>query len=151
MYKEVNNNKSNIFGLIIVFVVSLAIVYSILSYIPIFPLAKDIFVLVIMGLFVIYLLKNRLSSYEYELCDEQIIISTILGNRISGQAQIKYSGIELFCEEQKCDIQCETKTFCTSNSRKYAIVFTGEKGKIKIIFAPTDKLVSLLKDKIRED
>ena len=149
MYKETDSNLKGGFLSIIVFGVVLVAVYEIFSVVNIFPIIKDLIFMGVAVCFVIWFMKYRLSSYDYELKDEEIIITENLGNRVRGQAIISYASIKLFTDINHSEkINCETKIMCTSKKNRHIILFDIDSKDKKIIFAPSEKFVELLNEKI---
>lgn len=147
MYKETDSNVKGGFLSIIVFGVVLVVFYEIFSIINILPIIKDLIFMGISVCFVLWFMKYRLSSYDYELKDEEIIITENLGNRVRGQAIISYSSVNLFTDADKGK-NCETKIMCASRKNRYMILFDIDGKEKKIIFAPSEKFVELLNEKI---
>lgn len=151
MYKETNSKNTGGFKIIIAFVLLVAALRIVLSILPAFQLLKDVAYMAVLVAFVFILIKRYMCSYEYELTDEALVISTQLGGRERARTEIVYSAIELFLpadDEKIKSCSAKTLTLCTQTDNKYAIVFDAEVGKVKVVFAPSDNLVSLIENKI---
>ncbi len=151
MYKETNSKNTGGFKIIIVFVLLVAALRIVLSILPVFQILKDIAYMAVLVAFVYILIKRFMCSYEYELTDDVIIISTQLGGRERARTEIEYSTIELFLpvnDEKIKSCNARTLTLCTQTDNKYAIVFDTADGKVKVVVAPSDKLISLIENKI---
>ena len=152
MYKETDSRKVS-FGVIILFVVIAFITHTVLGFLPIPNVIKDIFFMAVMVAFVYILIKKYLTAYEYELTDDKIIITARIGNIERARAEAEYDAIECFCscnDERLKQYDFKGQTLCTRKENNYALVFDTELNKTKIIFAPTEKFVSLLSDKMNQ-
>lgn len=149
MYKEINKNPKKIFWKIILFLVVMTVFYCGVN-LPI--LARDVIFTAFAVWFVVYLIKNYLTVYEYELFEDKVVITAHLGDRIRGQAVAEYGAIKIFdlnSSNEIKNIKCPTQKLCTSGKIKYAIVFESENGENKVIFAPGEQFVKILEDKIK--
>lgn len=148
MYKETNSNSKKIFWKIVLFLIVMTIFYCGVN-LPI--LARDVIFTAFAVWFVMYLIKNHLTTYDYELFEDKIVITAHLGERIRGQAVAMYCAIKLFDLEKSekiKNIKCPCQILCASGKEKYAIVFENDNGKNKVVFAPSEQLAGMLKEKI---
>ena len=149
MYKETDSNLKGGFSGIIVFGIVLVAVYEIFSMVNIYPAIKDLLFMGVAVCFVLWFMKYRLSSYDYELKDEEIIITENLGNRVRGQAVISYASIRLFADINHSEKDnCKTKIMCASKNNRHIILFDIDGDEKKIIIAPSEKFVKLLNEKL---
>lgn len=151
MYKETDKKNAG-FSVIAAFVVIAVVWHLILSILPILTIIKDAAFMVVMVAFVLILIKRYLTAYEYELTDERIIITAWLGDRERARAEAEYSAIKLFCasdDERLKSVNVIGQTLCAKTKNRYALVFDTEVGCAKVIFAPSEELVSLLNDKLQ--
>ncbi len=151
MYKETNSKNTGGFKMIIAFVLLVAVLRILLNILPVFQILKDVAFMAVLVAFVYILIKRYMCSYEYELTDEELAISTQLGGRERARTEIAYNAIELFLpadDEKIKSCNAKTLTLCTQTDNKYAIVFDTADGKVKVVFAPSDKMVSLIENKI---
>lgn len=151
MYKETNSKNTGGLKIIIAFILIVAVLRIVLNILPVFQILKDVAYMAVLVAFVFILIKRYLCSYEYELTDKELVISTQLGGRERARNEISYSAIELFLpvNDEKIKLSnAKTLTLCTQTDNKYAIVFDTADGKVKVVFAPSDKLISLIENKI---
>ena len=151
MYKETNSKNTGGFKMIIAFVLLVAVLRILLNILPVFQILKDVAFMAVLVAFVYILIKRFMCSYEYELTDEELVISTQLGGRERARTEIAYNAIELFLpadDEKIKSCNAKTLTLCTQTDNKYAIVFDTADGNVKVVFAPSDKLISLIENKI---
>lgn len=150
MYKEKNSAKASL--LVIIFFVFLALTLNVvLGFIPVYQIIKDVTFMGVLVAFVLVFIKRYMSSYEYILEDEYMVFSTMLGDRERSRAEVGYGDIECFgkaTDEKLAEYKAETCKFYADKSEKYAMIVNGEPGKVKIIFAPTPKLVEMINEKI---
>lgn len=151
MYKEINSRKTGGMGIIIAFVALVAALQFVLGILPVLQIIKDAAYMVALVAFVFLLIKRYLSSYEYELTEEQIVITTQLGGRERSRVEIEYSAIECFCpadDEKLKNYNARARMLCTQANDKYAMIFDTAEGKVKVIFAPSEHMVSLIENKL---
>ncbi len=151
MYKETDSKNTGGLKIIIAFVLLVFVVRMVLAILPVFQLLKDVAYMVVLVSFVFILIKRYMCSYEYELTEDALIITTQLGGRERAHTEILYDTIELFLpedDEKLKSVNAQTRTLCTRADNKYAVVFNMAEAKVKVLFAPSDKMVSLLENKI---
>lgn len=151
MYRETNSRKTGGILIIIAFVVLVAVLNIVLGMIPVLPVLKDVAFIAVMVAFVLLLIKRYLCAYEYELGENHLTITTYLGGRERACAEIEYTAIECFChaDDEKLKLyDARARMFYAESHNKYAIVFDAAEGKTKIIFAPSEHMVSLIENKI---
>ncbi len=151
MYKEINSKKTGGIGIIIAFIALVAVLRFVLGILPVLQIIKDVAYMAVLVAFVFLLIKRYLCSYEYELTEEQIVITTQLGGRERSRVEVEYSAIECFCpadDEKLKGYNARVRMLCTQTNDKYAMIFDTSEGKVKVIFAPTEHMVSLIENKL---
>lgn len=150
MYKEKDERKTG-FSVVLVFVIGIVVLHTVIYCLPVLAIIKDVSFMAVMVAAVLMLIKRYLTSYEYELTDEKIIIRAILGGRERGTAEIGFDGIECFDlagSERIKEIKGEARVMCTRKEKRYALAATTETGTVKIVFAPSEKLAEMIKNKL---
>lgn len=150
MYKETNSKKAGA-GIIIAFVVLVAALRFVLGVLPVIQLIKDIAYMAALVAFVFILIKRYLCTYEYILTDDELVITTQLGGREGARAEIPYDAIECLLpanDERIKTYNAKAQILCTQSDNKYAAVLGTANGKAKIIFAPSEHMVSLIENKL---
>ena len=151
MYKETNSKSVGGISIIIDFVLLVVALRIVLSILPVFQLLKDIAYMAVLVAFVFILIKRYMCTYEYELTEDELVITTQLGGRERARAQIPYIAVECFLpadDEKIKSYNARTQTLCTHTDNKYAVVFNAADGKVKVIFAPSEKMISLIENKL---
>lgn len=150
MYKEKDERKTG-FSVVLVFVIGIVVLHTVIYCLPMLAIIKDVSFMAVMVASVLVLIKRYLTSYEYELTEEKIIIRAILGGRERGTAEISFDGIECFDladSEGIKSISGETRVMCTGKGKRYALATSTEAGSVKIVFAPSDRLAEMIKNKL---
>ncbi len=151
MYKETNSKRAGGMRILIAFVLLVVALRIVLIILPVFQLLKDVAYMAALVAFVVILIKRYMCTYEYELAEDELIFTTQLGGRERARAKIPYSAIECFlpADDEKIKLcNARTQTLCTQSDNKYAVVFGAADGKVKVIFAPSEKMVSLIENKL---
>ena len=150
MYKETNGVQASLW-VIISFVLLAFALKLVLAFLPVYQLIKDIAFMGVLVAFVLVFMKRYVSSYEYTLGEECFIFSTILGNRERSRAEIEYGDIEYFgkaTDEKFSEYKVETLKLYADKTEKYAMLVNNPSGKVKIIFAPSEKMTQMIYEKL---
>ncbi len=150
MYKETNSADVGL-GTIVVFVAAVVFLRTALNILPTPPLANDIVYITVIAAYVLLLIKRYLCTYEYTLTAGQLIITTQLGGRERGRVEADLGAIVCFCpadDERLKSYNAKAQTLCTRKGSKYAVILDTDEGRVKLIFAPTENMVTLIQSKL---
>lgn len=152
MYREINKRKTNFIFVAVSFVVLALVTYFVLKLLPVVQLIRDIALMASLVAFVFVLIKSFVAEYEYELNDRQIIFRMYLGGRVRSEITADICDLILFCkadDDRLNDFKVSVKTMCVFSNRKFAALFKDNGNFVKVVFAPSKNLVTLIEDSIK--
>ena len=106
--------------------------------------------------FIVFMFPKLNIEYEYVFVDGQLDFDKILGNakrrhilRIDLEEVEIIAPLESHSLDSYTYIQCEKKDFTSrsKDAKPYVIVVTKENKKLKILFEPSEKMISMMKKK----
>lgn len=130
---------------------------TVLMIVGLFMFQSIVIVLAIFGFGVCYYMFPRFNvEYEYIFCDGQLDFDKIMGNaKRKNSMRIDFEKVDLMAPAKSHSLdgynnaQVKVRDFTSLNpeGHVYAIIYNGEKEKVKILFEPNEKMIACIKQK----
>lgn len=156
MYKEIIKNERNPVLLILAMVGGVFLAFAILDLVVRPAMVRDILLFLLLGYAIFFLARYYLCTYQYAIIGQDLIFHRVLRSREQLVLNISIADIiglyPYGAKELEPYGSTKKYTLCISKRRKqqYVVVFTVNGTPTRVIFEPTQKLVTLLKQEMEE-
>ncbi len=156
MYKEVVKNERNPILLILALVGSVFVAAAILDLLVRHDMIRDILLFIVLAYLIFFLVRYYLCTYQYSIIGRDLIFRRILRGREQLILNVSMDNLVAFypygAKELEAYKTAKKYTLCISKHHKqqYVGVFSINGAPVRIVFEPTSKLVSIIRQEIAE-